>query len=176
MAAEGSSGMRDCHLASARGLIRVAGELVAIPHHIEKTGYKAKNSYGAKAVFSGETTNRFFQKSVKTVGEGQCIKTATVKKKLMPYSVKASRNRPKETMENTVGTRFDIHPSIKHEEYRGSSRVKLQGATPDANSGWKTTNQVFAECTQIHDTVGLANPGISSDVAKRMHKKQGIYV
>lgn len=42
-------------LESAQGLIKVAGELVAVPHTSEKTGYKAKNAYGAKAVFTGET-------------------------------------------------------------------------------------------------------------------------
>lgn len=35
--------------------------------------------------------------------------------------------------------------------------------------------QVFNACAQVHDTVGLANSGISSAVAKTMHKKQGIY-
>ena len=35
--------------------------------------------------------------------------------------------------------------------------------------------QVFSKCAQIRDTVGLANCGISSAVAKDMHKKQGIY-
>lgn len=35
--------------------------------------------------------------------------------------------------------------------------------------------QVFSRCAQVRDTVGLANCGISSAVAKDMHKKQGIY-
>lgn len=35
--------------------------------------------------------------------------------------------------------------------------------------------QVFSKCAQVRDTVGLANCGISSSVAKDMHKKQGIY-
>lgn len=35
--------------------------------------------------------------------------------------------------------------------------------------------QVFSECTEVKDTVGLANPGISSDIAKHVHKKQGVY-
>lgn len=35
--------------------------------------------------------------------------------------------------------------------------------------------QVFSKCAQVRDTVGLANCGISSAVAKDMHKKQGIY-
>ena len=35
--------------------------------------------------------------------------------------------------------------------------------------------QVFARCAQVQDTIGLANPGISSDVALTLHKQQGIY-
>lgn len=35
--------------------------------------------------------------------------------------------------------------------------------------------QVFAECTQARNTTGLSNPGISSRIARVMHKKQGIY-
>ena len=35
--------------------------------------------------------------------------------------------------------------------------------------------QVFAECTAVQDTVGMANGGISSDIAKYMHRKQGVY-
>ena len=35
--------------------------------------------------------------------------------------------------------------------------------------------QVFAECTSVQDTVGMANGGISSDIAKFMHRKQGVY-
>ena len=37
------------------------------------------------------------------------------------------------------------------------------------------TMQVFSKCAQVRDTVGLANCGISSSIAKDMHKKQGIY-
>ncbi len=35
--------------------------------------------------------------------------------------------------------------------------------------------QVFARCARVQDTTGLANPGISSDVAHTLHKQQGIY-
>ncbi len=35
--------------------------------------------------------------------------------------------------------------------------------------------QVFAECTSVQDMVGMANGGISSDIAKFMHRKQGVY-
>ena len=35
--------------------------------------------------------------------------------------------------------------------------------------------QVFAECTSVQDSVGMANSGISSDIAKFMHRKQGVY-
>jgi len=36
--------------------------------------------------------------------------------------------------------------------------------------------QVFAAgCVQVQNTIGLANPGISSDIAKATHKKQGVY-
>lgn len=153
-------------------LTKMSGEIVAIPHNPEKTGYKAPNAYGAKPVFNGETTNHFFQKSVQTAGDG----TGTSKKKLMPYYSNASRNRPKEAMENIVGSRFGPHPTIKTEAYRGSSNVRLGDGDPESRRAWKTTNQVFAECTQMQDVTGLGNSGVSSDVAKRMHKKQGIYV
>jgi hypothetical protein len=35
--------------------------------------------------------------------------------------------------------------------------------------------QVFSAGAQCQDMVGLANAGISSDIAKRMHATQGIY-
>lgn len=47
-----------CHrssLGTSRGLVLMGGEYMAIPHKTVKTGYKAPNAYGAKAVFSGET-------------------------------------------------------------------------------------------------------------------------
>lgn len=166
------TGVSDCHLNSARALVKLSGDIAAIPHNPPKTGYKAANAYGAKPVFTGETTNQFFQKGVQTAGEGS---GANTKKKLMPYYANASRNRPKESMENIAGSRFGPHPTIKTEQYRGSSRVYLGDGDPESRRAWKTTNQVFAECTQMRDVTGLGNAGISSDVAKRMHKKQGIY-
>ena len=36
-------------------MIRQGGELVAVPHYIKPTGFKAPNAYGAKDLFSGET-------------------------------------------------------------------------------------------------------------------------
>lgn len=35
--------------------------------------------------------------------------------------------------------------------------------------------QVFNECAQVRNTVGIDNPGIAADVARRMHHEQGIY-
>jgi hypothetical protein len=35
--------------------------------------------------------------------------------------------------------------------------------------------QVFQASARVTDMVGLANGGISSDIASRMHKMQGIY-
>lgn len=35
--------------------------------------------------------------------------------------------------------------------------------------------QVFQASARVTDVVGLANAGISSDIACRMHKMQGIY-
>jgi hypothetical protein len=46
---------------------------------------------------------------------------------------------------------------------------------PESKRPWKTCNQMFSECTEVQNTVGLSNLGISSDVAKRMHAKLGIY-
>jgi hypothetical protein len=34
---------------------------------------------------------------------------------------------------------------------------------------------VFQEGATMRDAVGLSNAGISSDIAKRTHKRQGIY-
>ena len=42
-------------LGTAKGLVKQGGELVAVPHYIKPTGYKAPNAYGAKDIFSGET-------------------------------------------------------------------------------------------------------------------------
>lgn len=42
-------------LGTAVGLVKQAGELVAVTAPLPKTGYKDVNSYGAKPVFDGET-------------------------------------------------------------------------------------------------------------------------
>lgn len=49
-------------LRSAVGLVRIGGELVAMPHRTAKTGYKAPNAYGARSVFTGDTTYNDFNK------------------------------------------------------------------------------------------------------------------
>lgn len=61
------------------------------------------------------------------------------------------------------------------ETYKGMSHFAMKDSHPESNKPWKTTNQVFSEVTEALNTVGLVNPGIASDVAKIMHKKQGIY-
>jgi hypothetical protein len=35
--------------------MKLGGELIAVPHAVNATGYKAPNAYGAKPVFLGET-------------------------------------------------------------------------------------------------------------------------
>lgn len=79
-------------------------------------------------------------------------------------------------MENTTGSRFGIHPSIKTERYRGSSQIVMETpGDPESKRPWKTMNQVFDECTAVKNTVGLSNQGISAEVATRVHCKVGIY-
>lgn len=152
-------------------MVKRGGEWVAVCHEVAKTGYKAKNAYGAKSIFYGETTNSYFQNGVKHVGSG-----SGSQKKLMPYYPNASRNRPKETMENITGTRFNTCQSKKSvETYRGSSVVTLRDGDPESSRTWKTTNQIFSECALVSNTIGLSNQGISSQVARDMHKKQGLY-
>ena len=53
------------------------------------------------------------------------------------------------------------------------------GNHPPSNPGLTCTlsppldmPQVFSECAQFTNTVGLANQGISSDIARMLHKKQ----
>mmetsp|Transcript_8215 Transcript_8215/g.27297 ORF Transcript_8215/g.27297 Transcript_8215/m.27297 type:complete len:167 (-) Transcript_8215:821-1321(-) len=164
--------MADCKIGSAKALIKQGGELVAVAHKVPKTGYKANNAYGAKAIFQAETTNSFYQGKVRKVGEG-----TGQGKKLMPYYPNAPRNRPAETMENTPGKRFGFKAkggkeATVTESYRGSSQVALRDGDPDSTRPWKTTNQVFSECAQVTDTTGLSNQGISAEVARTMHAKQ----
>lgn len=74
--------------------------------------------------------------------------------------------------------------------------MSMQDLDPDSKRPWKTTTQaciimstgyapadnsdltrssvqVFSECAQVQDTVGMMNSGIASAVAADMHKKQG---
>jgi hypothetical protein len=46
---------------------------------------------------------------------------------------------------------------------------------PAAAAAWCAWLQVFQASARVTDMVGLANAGISSDIACRMHKMQGIY-
>ncbi|CAK0751284.1 hypothetical protein CVIRNUC_002056 [Coccomyxa viridis] len=152
----------DCNLGSAARLEKRFNEIVAIP----VLGLRARHAHDNKSVLSAETTNKYFQNK---------IMHQTSRKKLEPYYPNAPRNRPKETLHTIVGNRFKLHPCIKHETYRGSSKIRFSDGNPDALRPWKTTNQVFAECMLVQDTVGMANSGISSDVAKYMRRKQGMY-
>uniref|UniRef100_A0A061SFA7 Uncharacterized protein n=1 Tax=Tetraselmis sp. GSL018 TaxID=582737 RepID=A0A061SFA7_9CHLO len=164
------TGLRKCGLESATGIAKMGGELVAYSYKQKKTGYKAPNAYGARPVFQGVTTNKEFQGQVRVVGEN-----SNTEKKLAPYHPNASRNRPKETMENVVGRKYQPPITCKTETYRGMSHITIKDGDPDSTRPWKTTNQVFAECTAVQNTTGLGNPGIASDVAIATHKKQGIY-
>lgn len=79
-------------------------------------------------------------------------------------------------MENVTGSRFGIHPSIKTERYRGSSQIVMETpGDPESKRPWKTSNQVFDQCSEVKGTIGLSNQGISAEVAQRVHKKIGIY-
>eukprot|EP00877_Chromochloris_zofingiensis_P000226 jgi/Chrzof1/10203/Cz04g32170.t1 len=162
--------LRPCPLGSALGLTRQAGELVAVAYSSPKTGYKNPNAYGARPVFNGETTNQQFIKRVRAAAD-----SAAPKKKLMPYQPNAPRNRPKESLRNIIGRRYGPHPTTRTERYKGESHVTFHDADPESRKPWKTTNQVFSACAQVQDIVGLSNAGISSDVAMRMHKTQGVY-
>jgi len=158
----------NCNVGSAVRLVKQGGELVAIPHYVKPSGYKAPNAYGAKAIFTGDTTNDFYQGKVRKVGENN-----DSNKKLMPYYPNAPRNRPAETMENHPGQRFGLKVTRDTQEtYRGSSQINFNDGDPDSSRPWKTTNQLYAECAQGVDKPGLANQGISSDLAKGMHAKQ----
>ncbi|WIA09036.1 hypothetical protein OEZ85_008450 [Tetradesmus obliquus] len=161
--------LRSCPLGSAVGIARQAGELVAIAYPQPKAGYKNPMAYGAKPKLSTEVTSRHFVKMVRAAADSTCEK-----KVLMPYRPNAPRNRPKETLSNTIGKRYGTHPTST-EHYKGESHVKLSDADPESRKPWKTTNMVFQASAQVTDVVGLANAGISSDIARRMHKQQGIY-
>mmetsp|Transcript_29830 Transcript_29830/g.41246 ORF Transcript_29830/g.41246 Transcript_29830/m.41246 type:complete len:175 (-) Transcript_29830:172-696(-) len=132
------------------------GEVIAIAHDVAKTGYKADNAYGAKAIFEDETTTGYYQGRVQKVGE------QNDKKKLMPYHPNASRNRPGETLSNTIGRRFNAS--------RNASQLVLRDGDPDSLCAPKTTSKVYSEYSL--NVVGMGNQGISSEVAKMVHAKQ----
>lgn len=132
------------------------GEVIAIAHHTKKTGYKADNAYGAKAIFDDETTSGYYAGRVQKVGE------QADKKKLMPYHPNASRNRPGETLSNTTGRRFNTN--------RNASQIILRDGDPDSLCPPKTTSKVYSEY-QVN-VVGMGNQGISSEVSKLVHAKQ----
>ena len=156
-------------LGSAKKLKYEGGRVVAVPHPVKKSGYKAVNAYGASSVFESETTNKYFQSRVRTVGN------RTDKKKLMPYEANAPRNRPKGTMENTPGKRFGFAPSsTRAEKYRGSSQVVFNDGDPTSKQPWKTTSQTFHEGAHKQRATGIDNQGIFADVSKEMHQKQGL--
>jgi len=131
------------------------GEVIAVSHAQQLTGYKAPNAYGAKAIFEDETTTGYFSGRVRKVGE-------TNTKKLMPYHPNASRNRPGETLSNTVGRRFLANRNV--------SQVVLRDGDPDSLCAPMTTSKVYSEYKL--NVVGMGNQGISSEVAKAVHAKQ----
>ena len=152
-------------LGTGTRLVRVGGELVAIPHYIKPTGWKAPNAYGSKVVFDGATTKSTFDAKVRKVGEGE-----VEKKKLMPYHPLASRNRPKSQVENVVGSRFAV-PKGAVERYRNSSQVDLSDGHPDSRKPWRTTNQMYRQPKHAGKT-GMDNNGIFAEAAQLTHRKQ----
>ena len=143
----------------------MGGELVAIPHYIKPTGWKAPNAYGSKVVFDGATTKSTFDAKVRKVGEGE-----VEKKKLMPYHPLASRNRPKSQVENVEGSRFAV-PKGAVERYRNSSQVDLSDGHPDSRKPWRTTNQMYRQPKHAGKT-GMDNNGIFAEAAQLTHRKQ----
>ena len=141
---------------------------MAISHAHTPTGYKSPNAYGARAVFSAETTSKFFQ--TKVLGAAAATSGA---KKLMPYAPDAPRNRPKETLTNDVGHRFGPSTVTKRRErYRGASSITFGDASRMRPEPWRTTNDVMRARAAIVATTGLDNPGISAAIAKRVHAAQ----
>lgn len=158
---------RESTLGSARRLERRGGTLVAVPHVVTRTGFNAPDARGASADFCAETTSAYFQNKVlgavtRVSGDGRAGKA------LVPYDPDAPRNRPRESVRNTVGRRFG--PSCaatlrRGERYRGASTIKL--ASSDARASQWRTNQVMRPRASVVATTGLDNPGISSAVATR---------
>lgn len=63
-------------------------------------------------------------------------------------------------------------PPLTRSNARVHIQVSLSDADPESRKPWRTTNQVFQACAQEQGAVGLANAGIASDVASRLHKTQ----
>jgi hypothetical protein len=78
--------------------------------------------------------------------------------------------KPKQ-MTNVIGRR--VAPAARAAAEGG--RLTLADADPESRRQWRTTNQVFQACAQVSGVVGLANAGIASDIAARLHKTQGLY-
>jgi hypothetical protein len=90
----------------------------------------------------------------------------------MPYAPDAPRNRPRGSLQNTIGRRFgpSCAATLKRERYRGASSISL--ADGSIHEPWRTTNQVMVPSQRVVQTTGLDNPGISSTIAKRVHASQ----
>ncbi|CAL6353935.1 unnamed protein product [Bathycoccus prasinos] len=149
------------------------GRLVAIAHHIPKTGYKAINSYGHKPRFVSETTSKTAQKACFAAPAKK-----TTSKPLQKYHPWAARNRPKQFTENVVGRRFGFTSASasSKETYRGSSQVCL--GDKSIKNTFQTTNRAFQQVSvnsrssKEKSLAMMNNQGIASDVAKRLHEKQ----
>ncbi|CAL6349558.1 unnamed protein product [Bathycoccus prasinos] len=148
------------------------GRLVAIAHHIPKTGYKAINSYGHKPRFVSETTSKTAQKACFAAPAKK-----TTSKPLQKYHPWAARNRPKQFTENVVGRRFGFTSmsASSKETYRGSSQVCL--GDKSIKNTFQTTNRAFQQVSvnsrssKEKSLAMMTNQGIASDVAKRLHAK-----
>ena len=147
------------------------GRLVAIAHHIPKTGYKAINSYGHKPRFVSETTSKTAQKACFAAPRKRSVKP------LQKYHPWAARNRPKQFTENVVGRRFGFTSASasSKETYRGSSQVCL--GDKSIKNTFQTTNRAFQQVSvnsrrsKEKSLAMMTNQGIASDVAKRLHAK-----
>jgi len=140
---------------SAMRTAKRQGDIIAIVHPTPKTGYKAPNAYGSKAVFEDQTTTDYYHSRVAKVGDEN-------QKKLMPYEPNASRNRPGDTLSNNVGRRFNAS--------RNKSQIAFRDGDPDSLIAPKTTSQVYSDINL--NVVGLANQGISAEKARSVHQKQ----
>jgi len=142
------------------------GRLVAITHHVPKTGYKSIHSHGhEKPRFIAETTSQTAQKACFAAPSG------SKKKPLEKYHPWAARSRPKQFTENVVGRRFGF--TSTSETYRGSSQISL--GDESVKNTFQTTNRAFqrvsvASRASKEKSVSMTtNQGIASDVARRLH-------